>query len=75
MIGLKRTFEDIFEEAVRKRTGEIIEEECARAVNAIRARLRSETAKLALSLIEEYDIEQRGTRLIITVKNLPNQPS
>jgi hypothetical protein len=61
-------FVEIIKEAIRKRTGEILEEEIKIAQDNIKRRLKEEADKLALTILDFYEISQNAHELIIRVR-------
>lgn len=55
-------------DGIRKRIGEIAQEETAAAQRRIAERVSQELDKLALNLLSHYDVRSMGDRIVIEVR-------
>lgn len=58
----------MLEAGIKHHIGKVMEEHIVEAQKSIRAAIEGEADKLALSLLQEYDVERNGKNIVITVR-------
>lgn len=63
-------FTELLTVAIKNRIEEIIKEEADRAADIVRQRVNQEADRLALQILQMYDVQCYSDRLVITVKKV-----